>query len=104
MLACYGHMAIAFKAGVMPKAEGCNANQSAAYVNTHSPHCALFILQFMSAQFSGQNGVQLCAMGQTAKEAYLKIPTDRKAKRQPSIPSGMKAPMFVAYRAPAHQN
>lgn len=39
MLACYGHMAIAFKAGVMPKPEGCNANQSAADVNTHSLHC-----------------------------------------------------------------
>ena len=36
MLACYGHMAIAFKARVMPEAEGCNAYQSAADVNTHS--------------------------------------------------------------------
>jgi hypothetical protein len=41
-LACYRHIAVALKAGVMPEAEGCNADQSAAEVNTHSFYCSYF--------------------------------------------------------------
>lgn len=102
MLACYGHMAIAFKARVMPEAEGCNANQSAADVDTHSLHYPYFDSHLHKP--AAETVYSSAQWAKDADEAYLTIPTDRNAKRQPSIPSGLRPPMFVAYRAPAHQD
>ena len=72
----------------------------ALQMSTHTHSIVLLLIHVCKIQL-----LKWCTAlrsGQTADEAYLNIPTDRNANRQPSMPSGMKAPMFVAYRAPAH--